>query len=132
MVHFNKPHLLDRLRDLVQKIDQCHWKQKGELSREISLAPKQDLKNDWSKKSSPNPRQNQAGQSNLHPNPNSNSNSKEKEKPKASTSQPKKTEISDKLSKDGKLTCWGTHKKVSRLVIFQISITEKNHRSMVL
>jgi len=29
---------------------------------------------------------------------------KEKEKPKASTSQPKQTDISDKLGKDGKLT----------------------------
>jgi len=40
----------------------------------------------------------------LNPNLNSNSNSKEKEKPKASTSQPKKTDISDKLGKDGKFT----------------------------
>ena len=28
--------------------------------------------------------------------------------------------------------CWGTHKKVNRCIIFQISITEKNHREMVL
>jgi len=40
----------------------------------------------------------------LHPNPNYNSNSKKKEKPKASTSQPKKADISDKLGEDGKLT----------------------------
>jgi len=104
MVHFHKTRSLDRLRDLIQKIDQCYWECKGELLKEILLAPKQDPKNDWSNKSSPNPCQNQAGPSNSHLNQNPNSNSKEKEKPKASTSQPKKTDISDKLGKDGKLT----------------------------
>ena len=25
MIHFDKSHSLDRLRDLIQKIDQCYW-----------------------------------------------------------------------------------------------------------
>jgi len=55
MVHFDKPCSLDKLWDIIQKIDQCYWKWKGELSWEISLAPKQEVKNDQSNKSSPNP-----------------------------------------------------------------------------
>jgi len=51
--------------------------------REISLASKQEPKNDRSNKPSPNPCQNHTGLSNSNPNPNSNS--KEKEKSKAST-----------------------------------------------
>ena len=100
MVHFDKPCSLDRLQDLIQKIDQRYWEQKGELSQEISLAPKQDPKNNRSNKSSMNPHQNQVGPSNSHSNPNSNSNSKEKEKPRSQYF----TANSDKLGKDGKLT----------------------------
>ena len=86
MGHFNKPRSFNKLQDLIQKIDQYYWEQKGELSQEISPAPKQEAKNDWSNKSDLNPHQNQAGLSNYnsHLNLSSNTNSKEKEKPNAS------------------------------------------------
>ena len=74
MVHSEKPCSLNKIWDLIQKINQCYWEQKGE----ILLAPKEEGKNDQSNKSNLNPCQNQAGLSN--------SNSKKKEKPKASTS----------------------------------------------
>ena len=68
MVHFNKPCSLNKLQDLVQKINQHYWEQKGELLQEILLTSKQEAKIDWSDKSNPNPHQNQAGpsNSNLH------------------------------------------------------------------
>jgi len=103
MVHFNKPYFLDRLQDLIQKINQCYWEHKSELLQQILLAPKQEVKNNWSNKSNPNSdsHQNQADPSNTnsHPNPNSNSNSnlKEKEKSKGSTLQPKKLTIQTNL-----------------------------------
>jgi len=31
MVHFNKPCSLDRLQDLIQKINQHYWERKGKL-----------------------------------------------------------------------------------------------------
>jgi len=109
MVHFNKPHTLNWLRDLIQKIDQCYWEHKSKVSRETSLTPKQEVKNDRSNKSNQNSgRQNQAGLSlsnaNANTSSNSNGNAKEKDKSKASNSQPKKTDYSDMLGKDGKLT----------------------------
>ena len=74
MVHFDKPHLLGRLQDLIQKIDQHYWEWKAELLQEVLLAPKQEIKNDCSTWTlNPDHHQNQAGPSNpnLHPNLNS-------------------------------------------------------------
>jgi hypothetical protein len=48
MVHFDKPRSLNNLQDLVQKIDQRYWEQRGELTHEPHSVPKTEAKQDKS------------------------------------------------------------------------------------
>jgi hypothetical protein len=109
LVHFDKPRTLDELRDLIQKIDQHYWEQRGEIARETRAAPATEAKSDKSAWVAPNNdrRQGQnSGNYNSNPNAQSSGKGKEKEKPKGNPSQgqPKKPDLTEKLGKDGKLT----------------------------
>jgi hypothetical protein len=108
MVHFDKPRNLDRLRDLVQKIDQRYWERRGEVSRETHLNPKPEVKNDKSNQtrgSQNNDRGQGQSSGNSNANAGNNNQGKGKDKPKGNNSSDgqKKTEP-ERLGKDGKLT----------------------------
>ena len=88
MTHFNCPSMLQELRDLVLRINQRYWEHKAKLTRESSPAPHTNGK--FRKKS-------------LKPEPaNEVSGSKDNKKPKEQAQ--KRPNLTDKLSKDGKLT----------------------------
>jgi hypothetical protein len=109
LVHFDKPRTLDELRDLIQKIDQRYWERRGEIACETCMAPATEAKSDKSAQAALNNDQCQGqnlGNSNSNMNAQSSGKGKEKEKPKGNPSQgqPKKPNLTEKLSKDGKLT----------------------------
>jgi Zinc knuckle len=108
LVHLDKPRTLDELRDLIQKIDQRYWECQGEITCETRMAPVIEAKSDKSAQAAPNNDQRQ-GQNSGNSKPNTNAQplgkGKEKEKPKGHPlqGQPKKPDLTDKVSKDGKL-----------------------------
>ena len=88
MTHFNRPSMLQELRDLVLRINQRYWEHKAELTHESSPTPQTDGK--FRNKS-------------LEPElANEVSGSKDNRKPKEQAQ--KRPDLSDKLGKDGKLT----------------------------
>ena len=88
MTHFDCPSTLQELRDLVLRIDQRYWECKAKLACKSSPAPQTDGK---------------FGNKSLKPElANEASGSKDNKKPKEQAQ--KRPDLSDKLSKDGKLT----------------------------
>jgi hypothetical protein len=109
LVHFDKPRTLDELRDLIQKIDQRYWEHQGNLASETRVAPATKAKSDKSARAALNNDRHQcqnSGDSNSNMNSQPSGKGKEKEKPKGNPSQgqPKKPDLTENLSKDGKLT----------------------------
>ena len=88
MTHFDPPSTLQELRDLVLRIDQRYWEHKAELAHESGPTPQTDRK--FGNKSPKPELANEA------------SGSKDNKKPKEQAQ--KRPDLSDKLSKDGKLT----------------------------
>ena len=88
MTHFDRPSMLQELRDLVLRIDQRYWECKAELAHESGPIPQIDGK---------------FGNKSLKPEPaNEASGSKHNKKPKEQAQ--KRPDLLDKLGKDGKLT----------------------------
>ena len=88
MTHFDRPAMLQKLRDLVLRIDQRYWERKAKLACEGGPAPQTDGK---------------FGNKSLKPEPaNEASGSKDNKKPKEQAQ--KRPDLMDKLGKDGKLT----------------------------
>ena len=101
LIHFDKPQNLDDLQDLVQKIDQCYWERRSEVSREMLMTLRPDQKSDKTSKLNPN------SDRKANPTPStsgSGSKDKDKDKSKSGTQNQKKPDLMDKLGKDGKLT----------------------------
>ena len=88
MTHFNRPSMLQELRDLVLRINQRYWEHKAELTHKSSPTLQTDGK--FGNKS-PKPELT-----------NNVSSSKDKKKPRELMQ--KKPDLTDKLDKDGKLT----------------------------
>ena len=88
MTHFDRPSMLQELRDLVLRIDQRYWERKAKLAHESGPAPQTDGK--FRNESLKPELANEA------------SGSKDNKKPKAQVQ--KRPDLMDKLGKDGKLT----------------------------
>ena len=92
LIHFDKPRNLDDHRDLVQKIDQCYWERRSEVSRETPTIPKPDQKSD--KTSKLNPKFDR--KANLTPSTSgSGSKDKDKDKSKSGNQNQKKTVLNN-------------------------------------
>ena len=88
MTHFDRPSMLQELRDLVLRIDQRYWECKAELACENGPTPQTNGK---------------FGNKSLKPElANEASSSKDNKKPKEQAQ--KRPDLMDKLGKDGKLT----------------------------